>query len=300
MDHTFDIAVLTGRKYINDSYPDNYSQNVVDEDNAVLNALKAEGLKAVRTYWDNPDFDWGTTRYILFRTIWDYFDRFDEFAPWLEQVSAQTKMINPPELIYWNIDKFYLRDLDEKGVAIPPTVFIEKGTGTTLSDIASGLGWEEYILKPAVSGAARHTYRIQASDLPDYEGIFKELIRGERMLLQQFQKNILDQGEVAFMVFGGKFSHAVLKKAKPGDFRVQDDFGGTVHPYLPHPTEISFVEKAIASCPVPPVYARADVMWDNEGGLCLGELELIEPELWFRMNDKAATLFAKSIKEYIS
>lgn len=300
MGHIFDIAVLTDQRYINDSYPDSYSQNVVDEDHAVLEALRAEGLKVVRTHWDNPEFDWSSVRYILFRTIWDYFDRFDEFAPWLDRVSAITRMINPPGIIHWNIDKFYLKELYQKGIAIPPTVFIEKGANSSLREVTRPLGWDEYILKPAVSGAARHTYRIPADRLDEFEGIFSELAGAERMLLQQFQKNILDKGEVAFMVFGGKFSHAVLKKAKPGDFRVQDDFGGTVYSYTPDKAEIDFVEKVIAACPELPVYARVDVMWDNDGQMCLGELEMIEPELWFRLDSNAAPLFAKIVKEYIS
>lgn len=300
MNHTFDIVILTDKRYIEESYPDVYSQNVVNEDMAILKAMESAGLRTTRTYWDNPDFDWGSARYLLFRSTWDYFDRFDEFSTWLEKVSRQSRLINPAQLIYWNIDKFYLRDISDLGVRIPPTLFVEKGTHTRLAGLTSDLGWEEYVIKPAISGAARHTYRFLAEDMPQYEEVFSELIAGERMLIQQFQHHILTKGEVAFMVFGGRYSHAVQKIARKGDFRVQDNFGGTVHHYNASKNEIEFVEKTISSCPLMPVYARVDALWDNNGDLCLGELEIIEPELWFRMDTEAAVRFTEAVKNYIS
>ncbi len=291
----FDVTILTDRRYVAQNYPDTYSQNVVLEDRLLAEALERKGLMVTRTHWDNPDFDWSATRFAIFRTTWDYFDRFDEFEPWLDRVRGLTTLINPTELIYWNIDKFYLRDLEKQGVNLPPTIFIERGETKTLQELLASTTWQEVILKPSVSGAARHTYRFKKEDAADYTSIFHELVSNERMLLQEFQTNILTKGEVAFMVFGGKYSHAVLKKAKAGDFRVQDDFGGTVHPYEANPEEIAFIEKAIAACSPVPLYARVDVIWDNHGALCLGELEMIEPELWFRMNDASADQLAEAI-----
>ena len=101
------------------------------------------------------------------------------------------------------------------------------------------------------------------------------------------------------MVFGGKFSHAILKKAKKGDFRVQDDFGGTVHDYNASEEDILFVEKVVAICKPMPLYARVDIMWDNNDDICVSELELIEPELWFRKSETAADLLAEAIANKI-
>lgn len=291
----FDVTILTDRRYVAQNYPDTYSQNVVLEDRLLAEALERKGLMVTRTHWDNPYFDWSGTRFAIFRTTWDYFDRFDEFEPWLDRVRGLTTLINPTELIYWNIDKFYLRDLEKQGVNLPPTIFIERGETKPLQELLASTTWQEVILKPSVSGAARHTYRFKKEDTADYTSIFNELVSSERLLLQEFQTNILTKGEVAFMVFGGKYSHAILKKAKAGDFRVQDDFGGTVHPYEANPEEIAFIEKAIAACSPVPLYARVDVIWDNHGALCLGELEMIEPELWFRMNDASADQLAEAI-----
>ena len=292
----WDVVVLTDARYIGENYNDEYSRNVILEDQLVVEALKRKGLRVFRTNWDNSKFDWSTTNYILFRTTWDYFDRYDEFEPWLGKVSQLTNLINPADLIKWNIDKFYLQDLNDKGIAIPPSIFIEKGCTKSLSEIVKESDWCEFILKPAISGAARHTYRFKKDQIsPEAIEAFNSLNPKERFLLQEYQTKITSKGEVAFMVFGGEFSHAILKKAKSGDFRVQDDFGGTVHHYQASAKEIEFVEKTVAMIEPTPIYARVDVMWDNNNNLCLGELEMIEPELWFRYQPFSADRLAETI-----
>ena len=119
----FDIVVLTDHRYVAPKTRTPYIENVLQEDHLVLEAMEKQGLKVVRKAWDDPDFDWSTTQYALFRTTWDYFDRYPEFSEWLEKTSKRTRFINSKELIYWNIDKHYLQDLSKAGVTIPKTVF---------------------------------------------------------------------------------------------------------------------------------------------------------------------------------
>lgn len=290
-----DVTLLTDARYVNPVTPDWYKQNILDDDKLVREALERRGLSVARTNWDNADYDWTKTKLAVFRTTWDYFDRYAEFSLWLDRVNTQTRLVNPLSLIRWNIDKHYLRDLEQQGIRIPPTVFIEPGDQRMLAEIITPTRWTDIILKPAISGAARHTYRLNQENISAHEEIFRQLIANESMLLQEFQNPVLEKGEVAYMLFGGKFSHAVLKKAKPGDFRVQDDFGGTVHDYQPSAKEIEFAEHAVAYCQPAPVYARVDVICNNQNELCVSELELIEPELWFRKHKPAAELFALAL-----
>lgn len=293
-----DFTILTDQRWVNPETMDDYTSNVLLEDKLLLEALKRKGFKVNRKSWDDKAFDWSLTKYVIFRTTWDYFDRFNEFSEWLKDVQTKTKLINPRELILWNIDKHYLGDLEKKGIPIPPTVFIEKGEHRTLAEIAHSTGWNKFILKPVVSGAARHTYMFESKDIQTHETVFRELIQEEAMMLQEFQENIFDKGEIALMIFGGKYSHAVLKKAKPGDFRVQDDFGGTLHDHEPNKEEIEIAEACMRACPQLPLYARVDIMWDNNGKPVVGELEMIEPELWFRRDEKSADRLADAITEY--
>lgn len=295
----FDITLLTDARYHLPVTKNDYINNILKEDELLYNALTKRGLKVNRTYWDNPDYDWTSTKFAVFRTTWDYFERFQEFSEWLDKTSQLTNFINPPGLIRWNIDKHYLLELKNKDIHIPDTIFIKSGAEPSLSDICKNSNWTEFVLKPAVSGAGRHTYRFKLTEASDYEAVFTELIQKEAMLLQEFQHRVVSEGEIALMLFDGKFSHAVLKKAKSGDFRVQDDFGGSVHNYTASEEEKEFAEKLYQKLGFETVYARVDLIRDNAGKLAVSELELIEPELWLRKDADAADRFADSLLRYI-
>ncbi len=291
----YDVILLTESRYENPTHPNWYVQNILTEDRLVGEALERRGLRVARLNWATPDFDWSCTKLALFRTTWDYFNYFDKFKAWLDTLEASTQAINPVPQVRWNMDKHYLLDLQQQSIHIPPTIYIHKGDQTTLEKLHRENNWSETVLKPTVSGAGRHTYRLNLDNLVEYEAIFQELIAREDMMLQPFLRNVPIKGEVALMVIGGRFSHAVLKKAKPGDFRVQDDFGGTVHPYRPTDAEVEFAERTVAACALMPFYARVDAVWDNEDQLALCELEIIEPEMWFRMHPPAADRLAEAI-----
>ncbi len=294
-----DVVILTQRDYLNPQRMDHYTQNILNEDHLLTEALKKRGLSIDRTHWDNPDYDWTSSRYALFRATWDYYHRYPEFKRWLEKVCQEIKLINPLEIIQWSSDKHYLDFLQQKGINIPPTLFLKKGEMTDLAVLMKKNAWQNAILKPAIAGGARHTYRLTEENIEQHQEIFQHLVAKEDLLLQEFQHNICSKGEISFMLFGGQYSHAVLKKAKPDDFRVQDDFGGTIHDHQALSEELAFIHQVIQSCPYQPVYARIDVMWDNQMQLCLSELELIEPELWFRRAEGAADKMACAVENYI-
>ncbi|MEO1030452.1 MAG: hypothetical protein AAFX55_03555 [Bacteroidota bacterium] len=296
----YDIVVLTDQKHAHPNKIDDYTKNVLVEDALVTNALGKLGLKVTRLAWSDPDFDWSSTKAVLFRTTWDYFDEFPKFSDWLNSVSKVTTLINSEALIRWNIDKHYLQDLKNNGVHIAETLFIETGTSKSLEELHAETGWTETVLKPCISGAARHTYKLNSENRANHEGVYKVLIANEAMMLQPFQHRIVSEGEVSMMVFNGQFTHAILKKAKAGDFRVQDDFGGSVHDYTPTEAEIEFAENTVKACNELPLYARVDIFNDNNGKIALAELELIEPELWFRNHPKAAMILAEAIKEKLN
>lgn len=294
----YDIVLLTESRYENPKEADRYVENILLEDRLVAEALERKGLRVGRFDWAG-NFDWTTTKFILFRTTWDYFYRFDKFSAWLDSTSAKTHLIHSEKLVRWNMDKQYLLDLKNAGINIPPTIIIKKGEKAPLSELYQMYNFTKSVLKPTFSGAARHTYLMDHTTCQQYEAQFRELILQEDMMLQEFQENIVSRGEVSMMLMGGQFTHAIIKKAKKGDFRVQDDFGGTVDHYSPTNDEIAFAEAAFAACPQPPLYGRADIFYDNDGKLAIGELELIEPELWFRFYEPAADVLADAIVRYI-
>ena len=292
---SYDIIILTDDRYEVPDETNWYQANILSEERLLMTGLEARGLRTRRVAWSNAEFDWKRARAAVFRSTWDYFDRFAEFSAWMDRVAGGLQFFNTPELVRWNVDKHYLRDLAGRGVNVPVTRFIERGQTTTLDEVMAANGWNEAILKPAVSGAARHTYRLNAANLEAHESVLRELLREESMMVQPFLGSVLTQGELSLMVISGRCTHAVRKIAKPGDFRVQDDHGGTVHPHTPTTDEIAFAEAAVAACPQSPLYARVDAVRDDEGRLSLMELELVEPELFFRFHPPAADALAAAI-----
>lgn len=300
MTRRYDLVLLTEDKYVNTDKRDWYTLQVLLEDELVLDALKKQELIVTKKSWSDPEFDWSSTRAVMFRTTWDYFDRFAEFSEWLDSIENITHCINPASIIRWNLDKRYLIELNQNGINCVETKLLEKGKPIDLKQYLSDKHWQQAIIKPAVSGAARHTYRVNLDNSEAISAKLSSLIENEDFLIQPFQDSIVKQGEISLMVMNGVFTHAVRKVAAQGDFRVQDDHGGSVHPYIPTTDEITFAEAAIQACKPQPLYGRVDIVKDNHGDLAIMELELIEPELFFRFYRPATTQLAIGIKAYLN
>jgi len=295
----YDVTLLTQKEYINLGKVDGYLQNVLLEDQLITSAIEKLNLVVNRVAWDDDDFNWQETQSVLIRGIWDYFKRFDEFKPTFQHITTNTKTINSPDLVWWNIDKHYLKDLAEQDINIVPSIFIEPESEQSLTEAYKSSRLSKAVVKPAISGTARHTYVVDRQSLDTVENKIAYIMKQECFLLQPFVDSIPTRGEVSHMVFDGIYTHSVLKKAKKGDFRVQDDFGGTVHDYNASVKEIAFAQKVVEACKSKPLYARVDVVWDQNDELALAELEIIEPELWFRKNHSAADVLAQAIAREI-
>lgn len=295
--HTIDVTILTCQKYLNPKVITTYEQNILDERKLITQALEDLGLKVHCAAWDDTEYDWSQTRSVVFRTIWDYFERYDEFSAWLEIVKTKTQLVNSYDLIQWNIDKHYLKDLQDKGVAIVPTEYVDTGSYRSIAEVCLERDWQDVVIKPAIAGGAFHTHKVLEFERAAYEEVFENLVAERDMLIQPFVPTISSRGEASLMVFNGKFTHAILKKPKQGDYRVQDDWGGTVHPYSPTQEEITFAEDCFKACSTMPAYGRADILWGKNGDILLGELEIVEPELWIRNDPASARQFAQGVLE---
>jgi glutathione synthase/RimK-type ligase-like ATP-grasp enzyme len=292
-----DVVILTDERFIQPKKTDEFTTNTMFEDQLVTTELIKLGLAVKKVAWSDITFDWKSTKYVLFRTPWDYHERFDEFSDWLIRVAFETKLINSYDLISWNLDKHYLNDLKRSGLNIVETYFIEPLDSRSLSSIHQELGWGKIVLKPTISASAKDTHALTPDMLASYKEIYAQLIQDQAMMVQPFQDNIIKNGEMSLMLVGGKFTHAVNKKAKEGDFRVQNDFGGTVEDYEPNQEEIDLAIKAVEACETTPVYARVDLVADANNLPAIMELEIIEPEMWFRKNPEAAKLLAAEIAQ---
>ena len=293
----YDVVILTDKRYEDPKSIDWYVQQVLTEDQLLLIELEKLGLRVIKKAWDSSDFNWSATKFAVFRSTWDYFDKFKDFKKWLEKVKEETTFINSYELINWNLDKKYLIELNKKGINIPTTEVITKEDNVTLESLFNKYDFNEAIIKPTISGAARETYRISKNNFYNYEQKFLDLKLNEDLIFQEFLNSIITQGEISLIFIGCKYTHAVKKIAKKGDFRVQDDHGGSVEVYNANNEEIIFAKSCLDKCPKLPIYSRVDIIYDNNNELSLGEIEMIEPELWFRNNKDAAKLLANEINK---
>ena len=296
----YDVVLLTDSRYVNPKKIDPYIQNVLKEDGLVMDGLEKLNLKTIKKDWNDHKFKWSSTKSAIFRSTWDYFDQFSNFRSWLDIVKEQCFLINPYEQINWNLDKHYLLDLQKKDLPIVESVFVPKKKELNLETISKSKNWKDIVIKPTISGAARHTYHLKNDEIKKFQDKWLSLTNNEDFMVQEFQKNILSSGEIAVMLFGGEYSHSVLKKAKKGDFRVQDDFGGSVEKINPSLEIIELAEKTVKNLKNMPLYARVDIIYDNDNNPVISELELIEPELWFRFKEESAYKLAEIIKDFLN
>ena len=290
-----DVAILTEARYIECDETNWYTSQIIYEESLIISRLLERGVKCKRVEWDNPQFDWGNCKLALFRTTWDYYEKLPEFLNWLSKTSEKIELINSRETILWNLNKKYLSDLENKGISVVPTFFFSKGESVSPGELFSKAGSEEIVIKPIVSGTAKDTYRLNSNNISALTPTAIDLFRKQDMMLQPFQKSIVNDGEISLIVIGGKCTHAIKKIPKAGDFRVQDDYGGEVSPYFPSDEERRFASEAINNCGYSVLYGRVDLVRSNQGKLAIMELELIEPELFFRFYTPSARALADLI-----
>jgi hypothetical protein len=203
------------------------------------------------------------------------------------------RLINHADLVEWNLHKRYLQELQSRGVEIVPTRFFPTSTPENrVSAVLAEEDLDEFVLKPAISATSYLTTRHRRGD--DLSAPLRALARQGDFLLQPFLSTVVEDGEASLIFFGDEFSHAVLKTAKPGDYRVQTDFGGGIEPLRPDPALIHRSREILALVPRPAQYARVDwIGWRNRPRL--SELELIEPNLYFYVHPEAAARFARRL-----
>lgn len=260
----------------------------------LIPALRVVGIEAAPVIWDQPDVDWGGFDAVVVRTTWDYVQKAALFGAWLEMLEAEgVTVLNPPDLIRWNMDKRYLAALETAGIAIAPTEWLVRERAHSLDERLAERGWAHGVVKPVVSAGAYRTFRVKRGDEKSQQAL-EEVLRGSDAMLQPFLPEIESEGEWSLIFLGGEYSHAVLKTAAEGDFRVQEEHGGRYERREPPGPLIRQSQAAIQRAGGPFLYARVDGVRRGDAFL-LVELELIEPELFLSYSDQAAPRLARAI-----
>jgi len=265
------------------------------EVHVAADALRAAGVSTDVVSWDE-DRDWGAYELVVVRTPWDYFDRVTQFLDWAARVERETSLVNPADVLRWNSHKGYLAEFTAKSVPTVPTRLVP-GPSTDVADQIREVPWEEIVVKPAVDGGARHAWRGLRDD-PSLSRVAERLTEHGDVVVQPFVPAIVD-GERSLVFLGGRFSHAVRKVPKTGDYRSQRHLGGREVDHEPDSAELQVALAAMAAAPGRLTYARVDLV-DWEGAPVLIELEVIEPDLFLRDVPERVDRFVEVVRDELA
>jgi len=263
----------------------------------LIDALAGLGMRAEAAVWSDPAVRWVDYDRVVIRSAWDYHLHRDAFFRWVEAVTAAGIPIwNPPALLRWNAEKTYLRDLASRGINVVPTRYLRAGDEASLAALLEDEGWDRAIVKPTVSASAFSTWRVDRADAAAHEARFQALSAERGVMVQPYLDTIEREGEWSLIFIGGVFSHAMLKRPARGDFRVQEEHGGSATAHHPPAGVVEDARRALAAVEGPWLYARVDGCAAGKG-LQLLELEMLEPTLYLDAAPTAPARLAAAIVE---
>ena len=247
----------------------------------------ALGMSLHDLAWDDPDVDWSSFDAAIIGTTWDYWDRIDEFLATLKRIGTLTKLFNSAALVRWNSRKTYLRELEAKGANLIPTLWLDAAPPERAVSAFDELGSEDLVFKRQIGAGAADQHRLKRGDpIPDMP---------HAMMVQPFLRMIQDEGEISFIFIDGTFSHALVKRAASGDYRIQSTYGGTEKAISPSAEDLVAATAIISTFEDVPLYGRVDMLRGPDGRLLLMELELIEPYLYPLEGPELGTKMASAV-----
>ena len=274
-------------------------RELTDDDRPLLAELWSLGIEAKPAVWNDPAEDWKSYDAAVLRSTWDYYLTPEAFLAWLSRIEALgTPLWNPAAVVRANADKSYLKELELRGVSVAPTLWVGKGEKASLDALLGSRGWTDAVVKPVVSAGAFRTSRVRLGEAAG-QAALDDVLAHSGAMIQPYLPEIAAEGEWSFVFLGGEFSHAVLKTPRRGDFRVQEEHGGTTARREPLPELLAQAREAVIAGPRPCLYARVDGV-RRDGELLVVELELIEPSLYLAHAPGAARKLALAIRERLS
>jgi len=234
----------------------------------------------------------------VLRSPWDYVDHYVEFLGWAEHVSAASRLWNPFALVRWNTHKAYLLDLQARGAPIVPTVMLLGGSAASLDGICDARGWNSMVVKPAVSSGAKGARRADVGD-PAAQDHLDVLLADGDALVQEYVPTVATDGEWSVVLIEGDVSHSLWKRPAVGDYRVQEEWGGSTERIEPDASLVELATRVCEVMPTPPLYARVDVVLVG-GQYHLMEVEVTEPSLWLQLAPDTTRRLAAAIARQVS
>jgi glutathione synthase/RimK-type ligase-like ATP-grasp enzyme len=272
------------------------------DDQPLVGLFHKMGIEATPAIWSDPTINWAAFDHIIVRNTWDYTNRLEEFLAWAKM--HESRIHNSYEILVWNSNKIYLKDLSDAGLPIVDTQFVSDSLGD----------WEfpllgDFVVKPTVSAGSQDTMRFRTSDLDSHDRaqdlMTRIISRGKTAMVQPYLAAVDEIGETALLFIGGEYSHAIRKgpllvpnvegEKEHGLFLKED-----ISPREPNPeqrelatTVMGYVSQRFGL----PLYARVDLLDDSKDKPVILELELVEPSMFFATAPESAARLVHQFKK---
>jgi len=264
---------------------------------AIEPAFIDAGLNLEVIDWRAPIEAFAGIALVMIGTSWDYQDHSEEFLAKLEQLEGAGIIVcNSSTIVRWNTKKTYLRALEEAGAAIIPTLWVDNANRQTIAGAMEHFGAGTLVIKRQIGAGAMGQHRFTRDAMPDAGWSM-----GHPAMIQPFLPQITKEGELSFLFIDGELSHALIKRAEEGDYRIQSRYGGYEEAIEPDARDTAAAKAILTKIPgETPLYARIDMLRSEEGTLLLMEAELIEPYLYPQQGPKLGTMLAEAIAKRVS
>lgn len=274
-----------------------------DPDSELLvSALAEVGVAADMVSWDDPHVAWVDMDLVLVRSTWDSVDRPVEYLRWAQEINQVSILVNPLEVLAWNLDKAYLGALAEDGIPVVPTQFVQPGSD-----------WEppegEFVVKPTISAGGRETARYAQPHLPAARTHVSRLLsQGRCVMVQPYLRSVADPGEISLVFLDGRFSHAVRKGGvleagadipdRPWERMV---FLGAAYPTDDERALADHVHTVLGRrFDRTLAYSRVDLLAGGRGEPLVLEVELIDPNLSLSLRPEAVNEWAARLRRQLT
>ncbi len=275
-------------------------EGFVSYDHLAMDALRKMGWQVEEVSWRQQAVDWNQYDIVLIRTPWDYQQDPEAFLAVLEQIeNSSARLENSLELVRWNLNKHYLKELEETGALIVPTLWDQAFSIKSFRLWTTSFPDREIIVKPLVSANADFTYRLPSTMSDEQLAELAPIFARRPFMVQPFMPSVISEGEFSVFFFGENYSHTILKTPKPADFRVQEEHGGIIRAVEPAPLLLDTARKVRTLISPKPLYSRIDLVRTEKNQFALMEVELIEPSLYFSYSEPSAALFAKTVADWM-
>lgn len=284
MQETIDIGLLTSAAYA----------GLQSDYWLIRDELLYRGYSVKAVVWNDERIDWSKVRNVVMCSAWDYCRRFEQFSNWLTEREQDCNVINTPALAKWNLDKTYLRHVEEQCVPVIPTIWFEKNSTIPTNFTCN---WQDVVMKPTIGAGSVGIKRFDtAKDQETMLNHFRHLSQTSGIMLQPYLSSADKRGEVALIYFNGQFSHSIGRPVTGHHVSSDEEVALT---FLREPTDaqIEISDKVLKCLPSMPAYVRIDFLPDDDGRDRILEIEMVEPSLFFQADTASPGRFADALEE---